>query len=355
VPVAVGVEESDSRCGQRDSDQGPDDSPQCRPHEDGGQRDPGVDVHRAAADPWGEQIRLHLLVDGGEQQDPQRGQGRGEHHEQHRDDNPDVGSDDRNELREQPDEQSQRQPVRDPGDVEERAVEDRRQGRELDLGDDVAAGLGDGDIPHRHEHVLMRGREPGADRAAHPRPVGGQVEREHDEREHVEQGVEQRGHQSQNAPGQIGGHRPDLAGGQLQTGGDRVRVELQLEGAVRPGDHLGHHPGQGLDQVGQLGEEHVAEQDADHGDHYQDAPTDQPGGQPAADAPARQSGHRRLHRHGEQPGQQQQEEEPADRREDPQRCHPQRHDEQDADHGPVKGLRLEGDQPHRLGAGEPVR
>ena len=262
--------------------------------------------------------------------------------------------DDRDELRGDADQQRQRQPVGHADRPEEHAVEDRRQRREHDLGDDVAAGLLRRDVPDGDEDLLALRGHPPPDRTPDPRAVGRDVEGEHEEREDLEQQGERRGHDADHAARDL-----DVVQLPICSGVSRSRSAIVVGSSCSwvcwftQLDRLLDGRRQGRHELGELLEEQVAEQGAEgeHADHDEAAhdarrrpPTHAARGEP-------QDG--RLHGDREEPRQHEDEEEVADRREDAQGEQPQRDDDQHADDGPAQLARVERHQRHGTRAHAP--
>ena len=138
----------------------------------------------------------------------------------------------------------------------------RGRRREHDLGDDVAAGLGDRDLGDGDEDLLDARRHPRGEVVDELGAGAGEVEAEHQHRDEVEQDRRQGPDDTEHAAGQGTGPRGDLRGVEVQCGGDGGRVEVGPEPGVDPVDHRGGQVGHAADEVGDLVEEQLPE---DHG------------------------------------------------------------------------------------------
>ena len=110
--------------------------------------------------------------------------------DQHRQDAGDVRADDGQELADDAHPQRQRHRCGDAERLEHDPVEDGRQQRQQRPRVQVAAGLGDRQVPRPQDVRLVGGREPGEDRPPQPRTVGDEVVGEQQHREHLQHDAE---------------------------------------------------------------------------------------------------------------------------------------------------------------------
>ena len=151
------------------------------------ERDRRVQLHRAGGDLRREEVVLDLLVDDDEPEHDRRLERGVEERDQHRQDARDVRADDGKELADQADPQRERYRRRDARRLEHDPVEQRRQHRQQRPRVQVAAGLGDRQLPRRqHLHLACRAQA-AADRTPQPRAVGDEVVREEQHREDLQQ------------------------------------------------------------------------------------------------------------------------------------------------------------------------
>ena len=186
-------------------------------------------------------------------------------------------------------------------------MEDRRQQRQQRPRVEVAAGLVAGQLPRPQHPLLARRGQPAADRPAHLRPVGDEVEREQQHREQLQQAAERGDRQLHGVVLLVADellHRPvgvvevlDRSRAASRFVPNVSLIVLDGVGDVRLGVRQ---------QVGDLRADERADGDDEHEEHRQHAEQDQrrrrapPPAPPGQPVDAGLDGERQEHRDGEQ-------------------------------------------------------
>ncbi len=296
VPAAVDGHHSLDRGHHRDGQQGTGDPEERRPGEHRAERHGRMDLQRGPRDPRRDQVVLDLLVADHDDEHDQGLEGFALHQgDDDRQGPSQVGADRRDELRHHADPEGHRQPVgqveQEEGDPMERRADHRQQA----TGDHVATGLLGRDVHDGQERALPVRRKPRGDGAAEARPVGGEVEREQQDREQGEHPVDGGAQDAEQAHPKVLGDVGDVIGAQPDALQELVGVQLRAETGVRPLQDRLEECWQAPDQLRELiGQERAEHREEGHGGHEQPA-HDHEGAHPAADAALLQVVHHRLH------------------------------------------------------------
>ena len=207
--LAVARDERLHRGGERQGQQCSDHTEQGRTDEHGAVSHGDVDLHGLGGDLRGEEIVLDLLIGEDHEEDEEAGPGCVNQGDQDRQGAGDVRAHHGDELAHDANPEGEGHRERHVQHFEGDPVSNRRQHRQDAPGEDVATGLLDGEIPDAQHGALAGRRKERTDRAAQLRSFGHDVEREEQDREGLEQHVDDGGAEIHDvvgeAVGQIGG------------------------------------------------------------------------------------------------------------------------------------------------------